>query len=346
MSDIDSMDDLPTRRGNSNFEVLVGEEEKPVSVQLIQQVFNEVTGRAESLTESFRRSYQIEFSHINDLHARLTQTLEQFNVVSRNCGVIIYYLNNSKDEFKSFERFSFQNAGATSPVESIYLKYDFLIIPPLVRKTQAYTINIRISSGVALRRRIEEDDILNGPPVIFRLMRNRSAYLKIEYVDYSVARTMQAVVRDWFALLPHDEEQKALSSIQRRSHMIPRALRYIGTILASIICLQECEKYSTLIGQNKTGIPQITIIIFIIVYSTYVLSSWIGEYSENMVDRWSPLSYLKFNKADELEIQKYRGKNSRSIIKAVFGFIFTLGLSVLTKIIASLIISRMFSAHS
>jgi len=336
---------LPARPDDGNYEILVGEEGQRVSVQLIQQIFNEVTGKAECLTESFKRFYQIDFEHIRDLNTRINQTLEQFQVVSQNFTVVLYYVDNSKDELRSFERFAFNNAGASSPVESIFIKYNFLIVPSKLKKTQSYTISIRIASSVALRKKLEDDNILDEPPFILRLMRNRGAYSKVDYVDYSVARTMQAVIKEWFSILPYDDSQKILLYIQRRSHLIPRVLRYLGVIFAAIICMKEVYNHVGGAPVSPAYNLQVEIACFIILCTAFIVSGWLGAYSESKIDEWSPLSYLKFNKADELEIARYKKKNRNSILKSLFGFFAALLTSILTKILASIIINYLYHAH-
>lgn len=110
--------------------VLVGDDQQPVSIQIIQDIFKELTGKNEVLSENFSKPYQIEFADIENLYYRLGQTFEQYNVKSTNFSATVYYVDDTKDELRSFERLKFQNVASPSPVESLFIKYDLLILPP------------------------------------------------------------------------------------------------------------------------------------------------------------------------------------------------------------------------
>lgn len=329
----------PIPQDQSRYPVYVGDSQNPISVQLIQEIFTELTGKNESLTESFTKPYQIEFAHIEDLYHKITQMLEQYKIISFNCSAIIYYANSTKDELSSFDRLSFQRSSSSSPVESIFIKYSFLTVLPKTSKTQTYTISIRIASGIAIRKRFENEIAFGAPLSIIRLMGDRTAYAKIEYVDYAVARNVLAAIKDWFSTIPHSQRRPILEFIQKRSHRIPRIVRFITVIFSGIFCYQATSKYLPLHPQDLTYLAQLLIGSFILVYGAYVTSNWLGEYAESSLDRWSSLSYIKFNKGDELEISKFAAGNRASIGKAVFGLLGALSMSVFTKIIAALLLS-------
>jgi hypothetical protein len=266
-------------------------------------------------------------------------------VLSQNCGVIIYYTDNSKDELSSFDRFEFHNAGSSVQVESVFIKYDFLIVPSKSKKPQSYSAEIRIVSSVALQKRLDFDHIFGLPRSIMRLMGNRTAYSKIEYIDYTVARSIQNVINDWFSVLPSERKNNFLTYMRKRSHFIPRIIRVFTVIASSVICAGEGAQYIISHPLNQAVLFQIIMQSFILIYGAYVLSSWIGEYSEHKIDNWYPLSYLKFNKADEIEIEKYTNKNRKSIVHSGFSIIAGLCTSVIVKLIAAVLYSFLEKPH-
>ena len=67
----------------------------------------------------------------------MTQVCEQYNIEAQNTSVTVYHLDDTKEAFSSFERFRIYNQSATSPVESVVLKYNFLIVLPRTRKAQS-----------------------------------------------------------------------------------------------------------------------------------------------------------------------------------------------------------------
>lgn len=314
--------------------VAIGDDDRQISVKLVQDIFNEITTKNTAITESFTKSYQIEFRDIEQLYHKIQQTLAQFYVISQNFSTIIYYVNNQKDELNSFEQLATLNAGSISQVESIFIKFDILIIRPATRKAQSYTISIRIASGIAMRRRYETDPLLGVPARILRMMGSKNAYSRIEYIDYPVARSIQTVISELFSVLPHAEQSLILAFIQKHSRDIPRLLRFLTVLATSLICYMEFFKvFSNVYNLHDFG--QTLLCVFVIIYSSYVLSSWCGEFIENSIDSWSSLSYLKFNKGDEAEIRKYEGKNKKSLINATFGLLGTFTASIIAKVVAA-----------
>ena len=103
-------------------EVLIGDESNQISVQLLQSIYNEITGKSETVGKTYKEAFEVEFKDIEQLNYKIKQAHEQYNVCTSNCEVIIYYTNNTKDVFTSFDRFKMHNAGSTSPVESIFLQ--------------------------------------------------------------------------------------------------------------------------------------------------------------------------------------------------------------------------------
>jgi hypothetical protein len=160
-----------------------------ITVQQLQQIYSELTGKFESISKYYDDPIRLSFDDIDQIHHRLIQTWEQYNVVSSSCSFTVYYLENTKDQFNTFDRLKLQIGGGSEPVESILLKYEFLIILPNLTKPQTYSISIRVVSRLALERRMREG--MYSPfslPRFIRLMGKNTGSVEITYVDYSVAR--------------------------------------------------------------------------------------------------------------------------------------------------------------
>ena len=285
---------------------LIGADSNRVSIQLIQEIFREINGKNEALSESFSKPYQIEFSDIENLYHKIKQSTVQFNIIVDSFSAVIYHVNDQKDEFRSFDSLSFHKAGSSSPVESIFLKFDFLILLPKTRKNQTYSVSVRVLSRVALEKKFSAD-LFSGPSArIFRIMGHRTAFSKIEYVDYSVARNINSVITEWFSALHYGNENKIISYLQKKSHHIPKGTKFFGVLMASVFGYLEFVDYMPNHDGDLTYFGASTLSIFVIIYSSFVLFGWCGEFIENSIDSWSPLSYLNFNKGDEIEIKKYK----------------------------------------
>jgi len=177
-------------RGDKEFVVI---RDQSVSVQTIQAIFSEITGKSEALTERFDIAYRITKDDIEAIYHKIEQTSEQYNVKGKSVVFSLSYYNNTKEELNSIDRFVFQCRASSSQIEAVSIKFSFLIMLPQVDKVQTYTISLLLLSGIALRRKFEEED---GASLPFFMSRNTKATSKIEFVDYSVARSFQAVIRE------------------------------------------------------------------------------------------------------------------------------------------------------
>jgi hypothetical protein len=108
-------------------------------------------------------------------------------------------------------------------------------------------------------------------------------------------------------------------------------------LLAAFFCYEEMKRGIAAHQADQIYFSKVLVSFFVIIYASHVLSSWCGQFVENAIDSWSALSYLKFNKGDEVEIRNYERTNRNSIIKTFLGILSTIGVSVMGKIAASLI---------
>jgi len=115
-----------------------------VSMQLVQDVYNEITGKTEEITKGYKPDYIIKIEDISQLNTKITQLYEQYYIQSSNCSVTIYYEEDQKQVYTSFERFMLYDSSQLSPTESILLTYEFMIVLPKTKRVQTYSLSVRI----------------------------------------------------------------------------------------------------------------------------------------------------------------------------------------------------------
>lgn len=324
--------------GTSGDVAIIGESSKStqVSLQTLQGIYNELTGKSEEVGKSYSKPTRIKFSDIEQLNHKITQASEQYNVVSGNCTATVYYVDDTRDQFSSFDRFRLHNSGSTSPVESVLLKYNFLVILPKTKKPQSYTVSIRLASRVAVAKRMESE-FYGTPPSIFRLMGNRTAVIEIQYVDYMVARNFLNLIDEWFKGIPTAPEFKALHWLQGRSHLIPRVARFATAIFVALLAVTLLP---TFIAQGTTDLLSFGRFLGYALLGTYIaytLAGWSATFIESSLDHYTELSYLQLTKGDEIEISKAERSNTFAIVKGIGGFILTICVSVVTKVVANIL---------
>lgn len=324
--------------GTSGDVAIIGKSSKStqVSLQTLQGIYNELTGKSEEVGKSYSKPIRMKFSDIEQLNHKITQACEQYNVVSGNCTATVYYVDDTRDQFSSFDRFRLHNTGTTSPVESVLLKYNFLVILPKTKKPQSYTVSIRLASRVAVAKRMESE-FFGAPPSIFRLMGNRTAIIEIQYVDYMVARNFLNLIDEWFKGIPTAPEFKPLHWLQARSHLVPRLARFATAIFVALLIVTLLPTFIAQGTSDLLSFGRFLGYALLGTYTAYTLAGWSATFIESSLDHYSELSYLQLTKGDEIEISKAERSNTFAIAKGIGGFILTICVSVGTKVVANIL---------
>ena len=232
-----------------------------------------------------------------------------------------------------------QAPGGASPIESVPIKYNFLIVLPIIRKPQAYTISVRLVSRSALQTKMRNDFPFASRTPLIHLMSSKTVYVEIEYVDYAVARSFMSTIDDWFKTIPQSSANFTMRVIQRHSHWITRLLKLATALFATFITsnilphfLNEKEfdllLFSRLLLWCGAGI-----------YTAYKLAGWFATYAEYAIDDWSETSYVKVNKADERSLTENETKNRSNILKAVSGVCGAIFVGVSVKVVSAVIVA-------
>lgn len=124
------------------------------------------------------------------------------------------------------------------------------------------------------------------------------------------------------------------------SHYIPKFTKYI---LSGIALYLIIDYLSIFLPANTTNLNQLArflILAFSILFIAFQLANFLGTISENSIDNFTELSYIKLNKGNEKEIKAAKCANQNYILKAIGGFVTTLFFGVLSKIIVYYITKR------
>lgn len=309
--------------------------ETKVSIQVLQGIYHELTGKTEDVSKSYSEPFQASLSDFEQLNHRITQCCEQYNIKAGNCSVKVFYINDTQETFSSFDRFARFNAGTTSAVESVLVTYNLLIILPKAEKPQSYTLSVRLASRIAVERQMNDKMPFHIPKVL-RSMGNRTAVVNVKYVDYAVARSLLNTVDQWFDGLAKAETLRFWSYLTKRSHLLPILSRYIVGISVAYLIYSTSSHFIP----SESTLHQLAVFIlwaFVGLFAAYRLAHHLGSTAENSLDRWSQLSYLSLTAGDRNLIKEASKSNRFNSITATAKFASALLVSLAAKIIVSLL---------
>jgi len=306
-----------------------------VSLQIVQSIYHELTGKTEDVGKSYSESFQFVHADYEQLHHRISQCCEQYNVKASNCSIKVYYINDTQETFSSFERFKHFNVGSSSCVESVLLTYNFLILLPKLNQPQSYTLSVRTASRVSIEKKMREDMPFEVPKIL-RLMGGRTAVVSVKYVDYVVARNLLNVVDEWLKTVNKARTNKVWNAVRKRSEYLPLIARYtVGAIVVLLIwfALPRFLPQSASLLQ----LAQTLTFAFVGLFAAYRVAHHLGSAAEDSLDNWSELSYVSLTVGDKKQIEEADRKNKSSVVLALLKFGGALVVSMLAKIIIGLL---------
>jgi hypothetical protein len=306
-----------------------------VSFQIVQSIYHELTGRTEDVGKSYSESCQFVLADYEQLHLRISQCCEQYNVKASNCSIKVYYVNDTQETFSSFDRFKLFNAGSSSCVESVLLTYNFLILLPKLNQPQSYTLSVRTASRVSIENQMHDDMTLRIPKIL-RLMGGRTAVVTVKYVDYVVARNLLNLVDEWLKTVNKAPKNKVWDIVQKRSAYLPLIARYTVGAIVALLILSALPRFLPQ-GASLLQLAQTLISAFVGLFASYRVAHHLGSAAEDSLDNWNELSFVSLTVGDKKQIEEAGRKNKNSVVMAVMKFGGALIVSVLAKIIIGLL---------
>ncbi len=304
----------------------------PISIQVLQNIYHELTGKSEEVSKTYDDAYHVVFNDFKQLHLRIQQICEQYQIKAANVSISVFYINDTKEVFSSFDKFTLFNAGSTSAVESVLLTYNFLIVLPKVNQPQSYTASIRIANPVAIQRKMDEN--MFSMPKIFKLMGGpRTAVANVKYVDYAVARTLLNTIDEWFNGLPRSKSGWFWNFIRKHTDYIPLITRYLAGFTVAAVFACNIEKFVT----PQSSLPELAqfgIVSFATMFGTYKIAHHLGSAAEDSIDRWVDIAYISLTDGDKRELNLAKSRNKGNLFFGSVKLICGLLISIAAKVIA------------
>ena len=125
------------QEGNDS-NVVLGDEKasNKISYQLAQDFYNEITGKSERIKEYSSDPFILKLHHVEQLHQRLFQSTEQYNICSFNENYSVVYVDDYSERFSSLSRLKLHVGARGSAIEEINIDYNILIILPKTKRPQ------------------------------------------------------------------------------------------------------------------------------------------------------------------------------------------------------------------
>lgn len=306
-----------------------------ISIKKFQSFYNAITGKTENLSKRLRESHQIEFSDFQQLDIKISQMLEQYKVLSKNCSVSVYYHNDCKEQFSTFERFSIYNKSSPNPCTSVHIEYDIVILPPDLDKPQQYKIQIDLVSRIGLKKKLQEDQEMSER--FFKIVSSYTGEIDIDYIDYTIARVFLMTIEEWYKAIKSSKKPKIISALQKKSANFPFIFKTVTGIIFLISVLINSEDFISPVPSLNS-----LFIGFILAFGLFYLSCYIahriGKFCERSIDKYQSLSFIKLNQGDIQEIENFNSYNKKGIKYFILSWFEIIILNILASYLLNIIL--------
>jgi hypothetical protein len=315
--------------------IIIGNEQSPISLKVYQDIYHQITGRTEKISQRYSDNILLDFSEIEQLHYKIMQLCDVHTVIANNEIISVFHEKERKEEFTSFEIFKKYNSNATKPTISVVLRYNFSIILPDRKQPQEYIITIKLISRVTMLQAMEEDipPFLRGRLVGFA--DQHTAEVSVEYADYIVARSYLEAFDEWIEGCNSKPNNKIIDLAQAYSYFIPKALKLLMSSVLIYYCLQSVPTFLANTSPQDWG--RFFVIFGGAFYFVVAISETSGRIIEKSIDSIQLMSYLKLNKGDEKLISKFSDRNKSTIFRFIGGCVLTIILGIISSELSVLI---------
>lgn len=322
---------------DENNVVVIGNEKasEKISFQLAQDFYNEFTGKSERLRELYSDPFILKLSHVEQLHHRLEQSTEQYNICSFHQTYSVNYVDDSSERFSSLERLKLHVGARGSAVEEVIIKYNILIVLPKTNRPQEYVISVRMASRVAkiesLRNKLES---VPFEVPLHQFETANAASFNIEYVDSTVANALMSVIKNWFNTIDKNTIPSSVKTARKFSHFAPRLTKYSLLFLVSYYVYVSSDKFLSSSVDIKTAVL-FTLGSVLIAHLSIRLGMFFGKRIEYNLDSIYEQSYINFSGADDNFVAKSSTKIKASKIKASAHLIASIVVGISCSLIAN-----------
>lgn len=311
----------------------VGGKVREISLQVYQDVYNSLTGKTEVLTKMFYEAHHVSLDDIERLHRDFEILLEQYSCAISNCYISVRYCNGKAEGFSGFNRFKLDGVKKSIATEKVEIEYDFLLILPKTEEAKPYKLVVGIRSTLGVVHRMHVTKASEAEKSIFYGLDTGTARFELHYVDLAVARSVEALVEDWYR------------SLRKRGNELNRKL--LETAVASVptfsrILLLGCAAYLALFlfrdnvetaqGLFSSGVSAATGLMI-----AAVISLPLANYLRIQLIRSKLHSTVKLGDADQQLIDGSAGNTVKNVGKMLLGLLGGIISSIISVYVVAMI---------
>lgn len=304
-----------------------------VSFQVVQDIYNDITGKSETSQVARFENHVVGISDIEQLNHRITQAIEQYDCHAFNMSISVYYADGHSERFSGIERFQQLSVAINIPSTAIDIEYNFLLKLPKTKEAKPYKLYVGLLSSLGTMYELKSR---NASPVEKSIALSKlrpTAKFNMEYIDLAVSQAINSMVLEWYR------------GVRKEKEWHPRLKSFFFEHWAYIVrCLAMASSAALTIFMFKgyvTGLEPLffcTIVGVVTIQAANLISLPISTLSREWLEELGPHSKLNFSNSDSDLISSQRRKPIVMILKFGFSAATAVAIGIATTFISSLLL--------
>lgn len=306
------------------------------SLSVAQAIYHHVTAKTERIFEAHSDFYVIKEDDIHQIIHKIKQVAQRHHQEEWSCVIDHALFKKERTRHSSFEKFKYSDRSQPDPTSEIVITYDFLSQNPFTMpqddiKPERYKIVINISQEQYLLA-MDSDD--SRPGFLRRLHNFPTVTVNIQYVDYTIARSLLAATREWVSGLESSKRSKMTNFLLRHQFSMADILPIV--FLACLLL-----GFAGLITSGSAGVDTSFLLRALAASALfYGLGSLLAENLANSIYFTQFPTVICFTRGDLMHYEKIRTKRSHAykvLTFIFFGIAFTIAINLFSSFIYDLI---------
>ena len=202
---------------------------------------------------------------------------------------------------------------------------------PKVKKPQNYKLSIRVGSKSTLlsyyiRNRISKLNWKKGT--------NNPGHVKIEYIDYLVARNFLDVIKNWFESTEKTTPSKFTLFLRSKIGFICFCAKYFLFFISLLITQLIIPVYISSKEENLSSFTYLLLYCFVLIFTSLKFGEFISRKIFWNINSIIDISYIKLNRGDERVIEEIEKENRNELINSIINTFITIILGIFSSVIA------------
>lgn len=308
--------------------------ETKLTFQEYQSFYSELTKKNEKLRKLHNKKFELSKNNIAHLKTLIDDTLRQYQVLSMNSNVVVNYVDNMQNTYSTIENFLTIDTYSKA-TEQLIVTYDILINVPNINKKQNYKIIITVISDLMTY----EKDKKNIPIELLDIIDKFNIDIKIEYVDYTIAKSLLNVINDWVDDIS-EKDSKLLIILEKFKSLFSYSIKMLILIFTFLLIYHYVPVYIKTNTVDLQIFAKFSLIGLFILFISGKLASFLGTTTKIALTSLRNISSINITEEDKKVIRQF----NKQIKFKIMYFIFTVSLTIFYGIISSIIATKMMQS--